>query len=71
MATLCDKKVFIMIYDEKNKELSEYSSEPKFTEMNFIEARIRCKDHHQYFTNDDRKALSNTSLTMKNYKNLF
>ena len=54
LSTLCDKKVFIVIYDDVNKILIEFNSHDEFN----IEAAINAKRlekevQYQKFTNAD------------------
>jgi hypothetical protein len=71
LAVLCDKEVFLAIYDHQTQRMCEYFSNEDFN-VDMVNQIMKTAEYTlEKFTNDDLELLSNPQLTQKMFEKHF
>ena len=71
LSILCQKQIFLVVYDEKTKDMIEFKSCPKFDEHAVDAAKERGVAVHEIFSCDDLDGLKRTNITKYEFPELF
>jgi hypothetical protein len=71
LSMLCEKQIFLVVYDKTTKDLIEFSSEPDFDETVIKTVKDSGVSKHEKYTCEDLEQLKRTNITKYEFSKIF